>query len=175
MSFTLVQSTAKTTPEISMFDNSNHSVPITSSDLDAQLNFFMLHHSITPTTNLISTSLAGSNNFSSWSRAIVLALSGKNKVGFITGLIKKSSEGNLLSAWKCNIDVIACWIINSISKEIPTSLVYNGNIKEMWDELKESYKQPNVPHIYQLQKNLVTTAQGSLSVEIYYAKITTIW
>ena len=68
---------------------------------------------------------------------MMLALSGKNKVGFITGLIKKPSEGNLLSAWKCNNDVIASWIINSISKEIAASLVYNGNVKEIWDELKD--------------------------------------
>ena len=151
-----------TTPESSTSGSSNYSVPITSSDLDAQLNPFMLHHSITPTTNLVSTPLAGSNNYSSWSRAMMLALSGKNKVGFITGLIKKPSEGNLLSAWKCNNDVIASWIINSISKEIAASLVYNGNVKEIWDELKERYKQSNGPHIYQLRKDLVTTTQGSL-------------
>ena len=104
----------------------------------------------------------------------MLALSGKNKVGFVTGAIKKLSEGNMLFAQKCNNDVIASWIINSISKEIVASLVYNGNVKEMWDELKERYKQPNEPHIYQLPKDLVTTTQGSLSIEIYYAKITSI-
>ncbi|XP_031745063.1 uncharacterized protein LOC116405242 [Cucumis sativus] len=139
-----------TTPESSTSDSSNRSVPITSSNLDVQLNPFMLHHSITPTTNLVSTPLAGSNNYSSWSRAMMLALSGKNKVGFITGLIKKPSEDS-------------------------SKPRFNGNIKEMWDELKERYKQSNGPHIYQLQKDLVTTTQGSLSVEIYYAKITTIW
>ena len=50
-----------------------------------------------------------------------LALSGKNKIGFITGTIKKPAEGNLLSTWKCNNDAIASWIINSVSKEIAAS------------------------------------------------------
>ena len=62
---------------------------------------------------------------------MMLALSEKNKVGFITGANKKPSESNLLSAWKCNNDVIASWIINSISKEIVASLVYNGSVKEV--------------------------------------------
>ena len=53
--------------------------------------------------------------------------------------------------------------------------VYNGNGKEVWDELKERYRQSNGPHIYQLRKDLVTTTQGNLSVKVYYAKITTIW
>ncbi|KAA0054564.1 uncharacterized protein E5676_scaffold519G00110 [Cucumis melo var. makuwa] len=106
---------------------------------------------------------------------MTLVLSGKNKVGFITNSIKKPSEGNLLSAWKCNSDVIASWIINSISKEIAASLVYHGSVKEVWDELKEIYRQSNGPHIYQLRRDLVTATQGSLSIEMYYAKITTIW
>ncbi|TYK05760.1 UBN2_3 domain-containing protein [Cucumis melo var. makuwa] len=118
-----------TTLENSTSGNSNTLASITSSDIDALLNPFMLHHSIIPTTNLVSTPQIGSNNYSSWSRAMMLALSGKNKVGFITGTIKKPSEGNyLLSAWKCNNDAIASWIINSISKEIAASLVYNGSV-----------------------------------------------
>ena len=61
----------------------------------------------------------------------MLALSGKNKIGFITDAINKPSKGNHLSAWKCNNDVIASWIINSISKEIAANLVYNGSVKEI--------------------------------------------
>ncbi|XP_031737766.1 nudix hydrolase 20, chloroplastic isoform X2 [Cucumis sativus] len=69
-----------TTPESSMSGSSNASTPITSSELEAQLNPFVLHHSIIPTTNLVSTPLTGSNNYSSWNRAMMLALSGKNKM-----------------------------------------------------------------------------------------------
>lgn len=64
---------------------------ITSYELDVQLNPFMLHHSIISTTNLVSTPLVGSNNYSSSSGMVILALSRKNKIGFITGAIKKPS------------------------------------------------------------------------------------
>lgn len=105
-----------------------------------------------------------------------LVLFGKNMFGFIIGTIKKPiTKGNLIFVWQCNNDVITSWIINFISKEIVASLVYTGNVKEIWDELKERYRQLNGPHVYQLRKDLVTTTQGNLSVEAYYAKITTIW
>lgn len=50
------------------------------------------------------------------------------------------------------------WIINS------------GSEKGIWDELKQRYQQFNDPHVYQLRKELVTTSQGTLLVESYYAK-----
>lgn len=60
---------------------------------------------------------------------MILALSRKNKIDFVSGTIKKTTDGNLLSTWKCNNDVIAYWIINSISKEIAASLIYNVSVK----------------------------------------------
>ncbi|XP_038894602.1 uncharacterized protein LOC120083117 [Benincasa hispida] len=99
----------------------------------------------------------------------------QEQANFVIGTIKKPIEGNLLLAWQCNNDVITSWIINSISKEIAVSLVYTGNVKDLWDELKERYRQSNGPHVYQLRKDLVTTVQSTLSIEAYYAKFTTIW
>lgn len=48
-------------------------------------------------------------------------------------------------------------------------------MKDVWDELNTRFKQSNGPHVYQLRKKLVTTSQGSLSVESYYTKLKTIW
>lgn len=103
-----------------------------------------------------------------------IALSGKNKVGFVDGTIKKP-VGNLLTTWKCNNDIVTSWIINSVSKEIAASIVYTGSAKEIWDELKERFQQSNAPWIFQLLKDLVTTVQGYLSIESYYTKLKTIW
>lgn len=105
---------------------------------------------------------------------MIIALSGKNKEGFIDGTLKKP-EGRKSAAWKCNNDIITSWILNSVSKEIATSINYIGSVKAIWDELHTRFKQSNDPHVYQLSKELVTTSQGSLSVESYYTKLKTIW
>lgn len=140
---------------------------IESPDLDVQLNPFHLHHSITSTATLVTQQLVGASNYISWSKAMHMALSGKNKLGFINGVIEKPTEGNRLVSWQCNNDIIASWIVNSVSKEIAASLVYTGSVKDIWDELKDRYRQVSGPHIYQLRKELANTLQGTLSVETY--------
>lgn len=147
---------------------------VESIDHEVQLNPYMLHHSIAPTTTLVTQQLQGASNYVSWSRAMVLALSGKNKLGFINGSIKKPI-GALSSAWQCNNDIIMSWIVNSVSKQIAASLIYTDCVKDVWDQLKRRYHQVSGSRIYQLRKDLVTTNQGLMSVEDYYAKLSTIW
>lgn len=75
----------------------------------------------------------------------------------------------------CNNDIIASWILNSVSKDITASIVYDGSVKDVWGELRDRFKQPNGPSIYQLRKEFVTLRQGNMSVEVYYTKLKTIW
>lgn len=93
-------------------------------------------------------------------------LSGKNKLGFIKGTIKKpdATQSTLLSAWQCNNDIITSWIINSVSKEIASSILNTGNVKDVWEQLRKRYLRTNGPRIFQLQKDLITTTQGTTSV-----------
>lgn len=126
-----------------------------SSTIEAQINPYVLHHSTATTTSLVTELLVGADNYISWSKAMMIALSGRNKLGFINGKIKKPESGNLLTAWQCNNDVVTSWIINSISKRIAVSLVYTGYAKDLWEELKERYRQTNGPRIFQLRKQFV--------------------
>ena len=60
---------------------------------------YYLHHSDNPGIVLVSQVLTG-DNYTSWSRAMMIALSVKNKLGFINGSLVKPNESdqNLLSA-----------------------------------------------------------------------------
>lgn len=69
--------------------NDNSTTHIDPSDVDAELNPFLLHHSFGPTNVLVTQSLTCANNYVSWSRPMLMALSSKNKSGFIDGTIKK--------------------------------------------------------------------------------------
>lgn len=105
---------------------------------------------------------------------MLIVLSGKNKEGFIDGTIKKP-EGRKSAAWKCINGIITSWILNSVSKEIAASINYIDSAQAVQDELHTRFKQSNGPHIYQLRKELVTTNQGTMSIESYYTKLKTIW
>lgn len=63
--------------------------------------------------------------YAGWSRAIVIALSAKNKIGFIDGSsAEPASDSTHHKAWnRCN-DMIISWILNSFSKDIAESVLY---------------------------------------------------
>ncbi|KAH7679687.1 Zinc finger CCHC-type protein [Dioscorea alata] len=66
--------------------------------------------------------------FGSWKRAMEIALTTKNKLGF---------------NWeRCNSMVIS-WILNALSSEIAGSIVYMSSASEMWLELIERFGQLN--------------------------------
>lgn len=138
------------------------------SQIDAQLNPYFIHHSLGPTTAIVMQPLAltGAINCTSCSRAMLMAISGRNKACFITRKIRKPLGKVLLDAWICNYDIIASWILNSISKEIAllifSSIVYTGSVKEIWNELCQIFKQPNGPSIYQLLKRICHLAARKL-------------
>lgn len=61
------------------------------------------------------------------------------------------------------------------TKHIAVTLVYNGCPKDLrWIEGYQWYCQTSGPQIFQLHKQLITTIQGSMSIEDYYTKIRTI-
>lgn len=159
----------KTVPSIDASSNTISS----SSKNDAQLNPYSLHHSYGPANVLATHSLIGAENYYSWSRAMLMALSEKNKAGFIDGSIKKPILPS--TAWKFNNDIIASGIFNSVTKEIAANIIYKGSVKDVWEELQGRFKHSNGSQIYQLHKDLVNNTQGNMSIELYYTKIKTIW
>lgn len=67
-----------------------------SSDLEAHLSPYLLHHSVAPTTIFVTQPLVEVSNYVSWSKAMLLGLSGKNKLEFINGAIKKTMNLRVL-------------------------------------------------------------------------------
>ena len=97
--------------------NASKSGKSTKSAIDEPSSPYILHHSDGLRLVLVSQPLTG-DNYASWSRAMLIALSVKNKVGFIDGSIKKT-KGNdliLLNSWIRNNNVVISWILNSFLK-----------------------------------------------------------
>ncbi|XP_061340834.1 uncharacterized protein LOC133287279 [Gastrolobium bilobum] len=137
---------------------------------------FFLHHSDNPGLVLVSQLLTG-DNYNSWSRAMKIALSVKNKLGFIDGSIPKPSGNNavLLAYWTRNNDIVISWILNSVSKDISGSILYSESALEIWIELRDRFQQSNGPRIFQLRRDLINLAQDQTSVSVYFTKLKSIW
>lgn len=117
---------------------------------------YCIHHSDNPGTVLVSQILTG-DNYSSWSRAMTIALSVKIKLDFIDGTTNQPPTIDIVwyKSWSCNNNIIISWILNSISKEIAASVIYLKTAKDIWKELNDRFQQSNGPRIFQIKRDIM--------------------
>ncbi|XP_060186369.1 uncharacterized protein LOC132615795 [Lycium barbarum] len=134
-----------------------------------------IHPSDSPGMCLVSSFFNG-KGYGGWRRGVLIALSAKNKVGFIDGTITQPAvTDETFKSWtRCNNMVIS-WILNSLSKEIAETVLYSKTAKEIWTELEERFGQSNGPQLYQLQKEISELAQGNSDIAGYYTKLKRLW
>ena len=106
-----------------------------------------------------------------------IALSVKNKLGFIDGTIARppATDGSLLYSWLRNNNLVIAWLLNSVSKEISKRILYSESAFEIWCDLRERFQQSNGPRIFQLRRELINLRQGSDSVSLYFTKLKSLW
>lgn len=125
--------------------NTNVPVTIDSSNVPVTIdtsNPLYLHPSDHPGLILVSKTFEGSG-FAAWKHAMSIALSAKNKLGFVNGEITADTTPNQQVLWKrCN-EMVISWIMNSISKDIGDSVLYAQSARELWTELNDRYGQAN--------------------------------
>ncbi|RVW84809.1 Retrovirus-related Pol polyprotein from transposon RE1 [Vitis vinifera] len=139
------------------------------------LDPFSLHHSDHPGMVLVSKVLEG-DNYITWSRAMRISLSAKDKIGFVTGSIKPpSSTDDSFPSWqRCN-DMVISWLLNSIHPDIASSVIYAKTTSEIWADLRERFSQGNDSRIYQIKRDIVEHRQGQQSISVYYTKLKAFW
>ncbi|GKA59626.1 retrovirus-related pol polyprotein from transposon TNT 1-94 [Tanacetum coccineum] len=74
-----------------------------------------LHSNDTTALTVVSIKLKGTENYQVWSCAMLLALEGKNKIGFIDGTCKRFNTDEVLGKqWDRVNAIVLGWILNSI-------------------------------------------------------------
>lgn len=146
------------------------------SALTDALDPFFVHLSDTPGLNLINEQLIGTENYGIWSRAMLNALRAKNKLAFIDGSCKRpDSESDKLLQWeRCNATVLS-WIMNAVSKEIFSGIVYSTDAAVVWSDLSEQFNKVNGSRIFALHREIGSHVQGNSSISIYYSKLRQLW
>ncbi|KAL4302210.1 hypothetical protein GQ457_10G003950 [Hibiscus cannabinus] len=136
---------------------------------------YHIHQSDNPGMLLVTQPLA-SDNYNSWKRSMLMALSAKNKIGFVDGsIVAPASTSTNFQAWTRANNLVNSWILNSVSKDISASLLYHSTVVAIWKDLEERFQQNNGPRIFQLKKKLSDLTQGSMNISIYYTQLKIIW
>lgn len=109
---------------------------------------------------------------------MIMALSAKKKLGFIDGTIPKpddSSSAELQQWIRCN-NMAKSRPLNSISKEILTSVIYCDLAYDILVDLKERFSQVNGPRMFPLeQNNIHNLVQDTMSIATYFTKLKGLW
>ena len=151
----------------------NQRVVIGSSEVSAMEDVsspFFLHNGDHPGLILVSHHLIGSN-YNTWSRAMAMALTTKNKIGFVDGTIPRAAETDILfNAWNRYNSMVTSWIINYVSKDIEDSLMYITTIVNILTDLRDHFQHNNASRVFQLKKHLIVFQQGALDINTYYTK-----
>ena len=89
---------------------------------------------------LVSQPLAGPENYLSWSRVVFLSLSGRNKFGFFNSQISMPDpSSSLYNTWYRSNTTILSWLVNSLSKELQSSVMYIYTARDLWIDMHDRF------------------------------------
>ena len=109
-------------------------------------NPYFLNPNENPSNILVTQPLLGMKNYHSWSRAMILALTAKKKIGFINGKITEPNpESPLHEDWLSYNTMVISWMINSMHVYVFSSIMYCQNAREIWLELQKLFSQGSGP------------------------------
>ncbi|XP_062113694.1 uncharacterized protein LOC133824738 [Humulus lupulus] len=67
------------------------------------------------------------------------------------------------------------WLLQSVSREIVASIMFQDSTTAMWNDLHERFNQGNGPRIFQLQTSVHTIKQGDSDINSYFTRLKVIW
>jgi len=143
---------------------------------DDSSNCYYLHPFDNPGALLVSEIFTG-ENYIAWSRSMTIALTVKNKIAFIDGSLPQPITNNqtLRVAWLRSNNLVLSWLMNSIAKDIRSSLLYFTTAFEIWEELRVRYLRSDGPRVFSLEKSLSSISQNSKTVTDYFSEFKALW
>ncbi|XP_070023377.1 uncharacterized protein LOC142175531 [Nicotiana tabacum] len=117
-------------------------------DIDNSCHPLYLQPSNNPSNVIVSIQLKETENYSVWSKAMVIALRAKRKLGFIDG---------------------------SFSPDLVNGIIYASDAHEVWVDLHDRFDKVNGSRIYNLQREIATISQGTSSISVYHYRLKSLW
>ncbi|XP_073063990.1 uncharacterized protein [Primulina eburnea] len=135
-----------------------------------------LHPSDAPGMTIVCEQFTGVENYSIWSRDMLIALRAKNKTTFIDGTCARPLAGSPTSnQWeRCNSLVLSC-IMNSVSKIIFGGIVYSSDALVLWSDLKDQFDKVNGSRIFSIHRELGKLTQGNDTISVYFCRLKQLW
>ncbi|EPS63647.1 hypothetical protein M569_11137, partial [Genlisea aurea] len=133
------------------------------------------------------------NNFVAWSKAVRIAIGGRDCLGHLDGTAAPPPQGPKPAAtadaelkawdalsrrhhdWQRTDFQVMTMILNSMEKDLAEAFVFANTAKELWEEIDRRFGASVEPQIFHLRSELQTLVQGEDTVVAYYTKLKHIW
>jgi len=134
-----------------------------------------LHHSDQPSVVLVSQSLM-EDNYTTWVQSMSMALTIKNKKGFVDGTLKRPTHNpDEQQQWdRCDI-LVKTWLLGVISKDISGNVIHCKDTRGIWLELKERFSQTNTVSLFYIENVIHDCEQSTNSVTSFFTKLKSLW
>uniref|UniRef100_A0A2N9J1M4 Integrase catalytic domain-containing protein n=1 Tax=Fagus sylvatica TaxID=28930 RepID=A0A2N9J1M4_FAGSY len=125
---------------------------------------------------MTSNKLDGTN-YSAWSQFVELYVTGKGKLGYLTGeKIKPAISDLSFSTWVEENAMLMSWLLNSMTPDINASFLRLPTAHDIWDAVAQTYFTGNdASQIYELRRKAHETRQQGKSLASYFSALQTIW
>uniref|UniRef100_A0A2N9G3F2 Reverse transcriptase Ty1/copia-type domain-containing protein n=1 Tax=Fagus sylvatica TaxID=28930 RepID=A0A2N9G3F2_FAGSY len=126
---------------------------------------------------MTSNKLDGTN-YSAWSQFVELYVTGKGKLGYLTGeKIKPAISDPSFSTWvEEKRAMLMSWLLNSMTPDINASFLRLPTAHDIWDAVAQTYFTGNdASQIYELRRKAHETRQQGKSLASYFSALQTIW
>lgn len=129
-----------------------------------------------PTMKLSSILLNGLN-YVAWSRAVILSLGGKPKLGHINRKVKQPKfDDPKFDDWEATNRMVMSWLINCMEPEIAEIFTFYESAKELLDCVKLLYgHQNNIARVCELQRAIADEKQKETSFAVHLGNLKRMW
>ncbi|CAO2832491.1 unnamed protein product [Amaranthus hypochondriacus] len=115
--------------------------------------------------------------FKGWKISISIALSGKNKMGFVDGSVKKSTSNAMYSkAWDKVNDVVLGWLLGVVDEKFFKRVLWFKTAKEVWGNLEARFGSTSSAQLFSIEEQLSKAYQkNEMTIEDFFTKLKGLW
>jgi hypothetical protein len=140
-------------------------------------SFFNNNTDDTNTAQRLSSILLNEFNYLPWSKAIIIALGGRSKLGFINGSISSPNvDSPEYEIWLSKDQLVMSWILNSMEQNLAEIFSYSASAYDFWNVIRDIYgNQSNAAQIFQIHREIANLHQDNKPFVQLLGNLKSLW
>ncbi|XP_060212089.1 uncharacterized protein LOC132639668 [Lycium barbarum] len=112
------------------------------------------------------------NNDNSTRNNAIRAVDAQSTARIVPGTCKKEMyDFSLHELWYRRDAIALAWIMNTVSKDLVSTVLYASNAHKVWEDLRERFNKVNASRDFYLHEEIATLTQGVNFISVYFSKL----